>query len=183
MNMNRLNFARAWKFAAAAFVFGCLVSVAPAQVWAQQAKTAQKAAPTATQMQLAREIIKSSGEVRALEPLIPSVMQQTFTNFVQQNPDLQKPLVDTMTALQPEFMKLQPEVNDIMATSFASHFTEAELKDILAFYNTPTGKKYVAEMPKVIQESLATAREWASRLSDRIVARVREEMKKKGHAI
>lgn len=176
--MNRLNFACAWKLAAAAFVFGCFVSASSSQVWAQA-----KTAPTATQMQLARDILKTSGEAKALEPLIPSVMQQAFTNFVQQNPDLQKPLVDTMTALQPEFMKLQPEVVDIMTTSMASHFTEAELKDILAFYNTTTGKKYVAEMPNVIRESLAAAREWASKLSDRIVARVREEMKKKGHTI
>ncbi|HWK01228.1 MAG TPA: DUF2059 domain-containing protein [Xanthobacteraceae bacterium] len=176
--MNRLNFARAWKFAAAAFVFGCFISASSSEVLAQA-----KTPPTAAQMKLARDILQSSGEAKALEPLIPSVMQQAFTNFVQQNPDLQKPLVETMTALQPEFMKLQPEVTDIMTTSMASHFTEAELKEILAFYNTTTGKKYVAEMPKVIQESLAAAREWASKLSDRIVARVREEMKKKGHAI
>ncbi len=176
--MNRLNFARAWKLAAAAFVFGCFVSAASTPVWAQA-----KTAATPAQMQLARDILNASGEARALEPLIPSVMQQTFTNFVQQNPDLQKPLVEAMTALQPEFMKLQPEVVDIMASSFASHFTEAELKDILTFYNTPTGKKYVAEMPKVIQESLAVARDWGSKLSDRVVARLREEMKKKGHTI
>lgn len=176
--MNRLNFARAWKLAAAAFVFGCFVSAASTQVWAQA-----KTAATPAQMQLARDILNASGEARALEPLIPSVMQQTFTNFVQQNPDLQKPLVEAMTALQPEFMKLQPEVVDIMASSFAAHFTEAELKDILTFYNTPTGKKYVAEMPKVIQESLAVARDWGSKLSDRVVARLREEMKKKGHTI
>ncbi len=47
-------------------------------------------------------------------------MQQAYTNFVQQNPDLQKPLVETMTALQPEFMKLQSEITDIMATAYAS---------------------------------------------------------------
>lgn len=176
--MNRLNFARAWKLAAAAFVFGCFVAASSSDVRAQA-----KTPPTAAQMQLARDILQSSGEAKALEPLIPSVMQQAFTNFVQQNPDLQKPLVDTMTALQPEFMKLQPEVTDIMTTAMASHFTEAELKEILAFYNTTTGKKYVAEMPTVIRESLAAARDWASKLSDRIVARVREEMKKKGHAI
>ena len=176
--MNRLNFARACKLAAAAFVFGCFVSMTSTQVWAQA-----KTAPTPAQMQLARDIMNASGEARALEPLIPSVMQQAFANFVQQNPDLQKPLVDTMTALQPEFMKLQPEVTDIMAASFATHFTEAELKDILAFYSTPTGKKYVAEMPKVIQESLASAREWGGKLSEKVIARVREEMKKKGHTL
>ncbi len=171
--MNRLILARAWKFIAAALVFGLVSSVA----------SAQTKAPTPAQVQLARDIINTSGEIHALDPLIPSVMQQAYTNFVQQNPDLQKPLVETMTALQPEFMKLQSEITDIMATAYASHFTEAELKEILGFYNSPTGKKFTAEMPKVMQESLAAAREWGNKFSDKAVARVREEMKKKGYSI
>lgn len=170
--MNRLIVARAWKSIAVAFVFGFFAT----SVMAQKA-------PTQAQVDLARQIITASGEVRALQPLIPSVMQQTYTTFVQQNPDLQKPLVETMQQLQPEFMKDQAEVTDLMARSYASHFTEAELKEILGFYNTPTGKKLVAELPKVIEESLAGAREWAVKFSDKVVARVREEMKKKGHAI
>jgi hypothetical protein len=140
-------------------------------------------APTAAQVNLARQIITISGEIHALDPLIPSVLQQTYTNFVQQNPDLQKPLVEVMKVLQPEFMKKQDEVTSMMATTYASHFTEAELKEILAFYNTPTGKKMVAELPKVLQQSLSSAREWGTKLSEQVVARVREEMKKKGHTI
>ncbi len=172
--MNRLILARAWKSLALAFVFGLAASVASAQ----SAK-----APSPAQVELARQIINTSGEIHALDPLIPSVMQQAYTNFVQQNPDLQKPLVETMTALQPEFMKLQSAITDIMATAYASHFTEAELKEILGFYNSPTGKMFTAEMPKVMQESLAAAREWGNKFSDRAVARVREEMKKKGYSI
>jgi len=170
--MNRLIPARAWKSVAAAFILSLAASAAPAQK-----------APTPAQLQLARDIINTSGEAHALDPLIPSVMQQAYANFVQQNPDLQKPLVETMQALQPEFMQKQAEVTDMMANAYASHFTEAELKEILAFYNTPTGKKMVGELPKVMQESLASAREWGARFSEQVVARIREEMKKKGHAI
>jgi hypothetical protein len=170
--MNRLIVARAWKSLAAALLLSFVAGTASAQK-----------APTAAQVNLARQIITISGEIHALDPLIPSVLQQTYTNFVQQNPDLQKPLVEVMKVLQPEFMKKQDEVTSMMATTYASHFTEAELKEILAFYNTPTGKKMVAELPKVLQQSLSSAREWGTKLSEQVVARVREEMKKKGHTI
>jgi hypothetical protein len=170
--MNRLILARAWKSVAAALFLGLIASAASAQK-----------APTPAQVELARQIINTSGEVHALDPLIPSVMQAAYTNFVQQNPDLQKPLVETMQALQPEFMQKQAEVADMMANAYASHFTEAELKEILAFYNTPTGKKMVGELPKVMQQSLASAREYGNKLSEQLVARIREEMKKKGHTI
>jgi hypothetical protein len=170
--MNRLILARAWKSVATALFLTLIAGAASAQK-----------APTAAQVDLARQIINASGEVHALDPLIPSVMQAAYTNFVQQNPDLQKPLVETMQALQPEFMQKQAEVADMMANAYASHFTEAELKEILAFYNTPTGKKMVGELPKVMQQSLASAREYGNKLSEQLVARIREEMKKKGHAI
>ncbi len=170
--MNRLILARAWKSVAAALFLGLIAGAASAQK-----------APTPAQVELARQIINTSGEVHALDPLIPSVMQAAYTNFVQQNPDLQKPLVETMQALQPEFMQKQAEVADMMANAYASHFTEAELKEILAFYNTPTGKKMVGELPKVMQQSLASAREYGNKLSEQLVVRIREEMKKKGHTI
>ncbi len=172
--MNRLVLARAWKSVAVAVVFGLMSSIASAQ----PAK-----APSAANLQLARDIINVSGTGHVFDSIVPSVMQQAFTNFLTQNPDLQKPLVETMQALQPEFTKRQPEVIDIMATAYASHFTEAELKDILAFYNSATGKKMVAELPKIGEESVAEARTWGNKLSEQVVLRVREEMKKKGHTI
>jgi hypothetical protein len=41
----------------------------------------------------------------------------------------------------------------------------------------------VAELPKVAEESLAQARGWGNKLMEQVIARVREEMKKKGHTI
>jgi hypothetical protein len=172
--MNRLILARAWKSVAVALVFGLMSPLASAQ----QAK-----APPPANVQLARDIINVSGTGHIFDSIVPSVMQQAFTNFVTQNPDLQKPLVETMQALQPEFQKRQPEVIDIMATAYASQFTEAELKEILAFYNSATGKKLVASLPKVGEESVAEARAWGNKLSEQVTTRVREEMKKKGHTI
>jgi uncharacterized protein len=172
--MNRLILARAWKSVAVALVFGLMSSMASAQ---------QGKAPSPANLQLARDIISVSGTGHVFDSIVPSVMQQAFTNFLTQNPDLQKPLVETMTALQPEFQKQQSEVIDIMANAYASHFTEAEMKDILAFYNSASGKKMIAELPKIGEESVTQARAWGTKLSEQVVARVREEMKKKGHTI
>jgi hypothetical protein len=41
---------------------------------------------------------------------------------------------------------------------YATYFTEAELKDMLAFYNTPGGKALVAKTPAIIQEKIAFGR-------------------------
>jgi hypothetical protein len=129
--MNRLTFNRAGKLCAAALVFGLMTTLASAQ--------GAKKPPSPAQVQLAKEIVTVTGQAHMFDPVIPSVMQQAYTNLLQQNPDLQKPLFETMKTLQPEFQKRQAEVVDIMSTSYAAHFSEAEMKEILAFYNTATG--------------------------------------------
>jgi len=42
-----------------------------------------------------------------------------------------------------------------LAQLYADTYTEAELRDIIAFYQTPTGQKTIAKMPVLMQQSLA----------------------------
>ena len=59
----------------------------------------------------------------------------------------------------------------------------AELKEIVAFYSTPTGKKLVGELPKVAEATLYKIREIGDKISAEVASRLREEMKKRGFAI
>jgi hypothetical protein len=42
-----------------------------------------------------------------------------------------------------------------LAKLYADNYTEAELKEIIAFYQTPAGQKTIAKMPVLMQQSLA----------------------------
>jgi hypothetical protein len=64
---------------------------------------------------------------------------------------------------------------------YAQRFTEQEIKDTLAFYKSPLGKKLLAEEPAFFDQSMAHAQDWANKLSEQVIARMRAEMKKKGH--
>jgi hypothetical protein len=83
------------------------------------------------------------------------------------------------TDLAPRFDELTAEV----AKLYAAHFTEAELKELLAFYKSPLGAKLISEQSKVGEEGLKFAQDWANRLSDQVIANMREELKKRGHAL
>jgi len=176
--MNRPTVARALQAGALAIAIGFITS----SVSAQQ-PAAKNPPPNAVQVQLAREIIEASGAARAFEPIIPTIVQQTYAQLVQQNPDLQKSLLEVAQAMGPEFLKRQPEVVEIMTQTYASHFTEAELKDLVTFYRSPTGKKLVTELPQVLEESFAKAREWGNKIQEQVTARIREEMGKRGNKI
>ena len=68
-----------------------------------------------------------------------------------------------------------------MALLYATHFTEPELKAILVFYQSPVGKKLLVEQPTVVDASMRFAQDWANKLSDQVIAKMREELKKRGH--
>ncbi len=55
------------------------------------------------------------------------------------------------------------------------------MKNILAFYQSPLGQKVLAEEPKAIDESMSNAGTWADNLSEDVMDKMRDEMKKRGH--
>ena len=144
---------------------------------------AQVPNPSASHLAVARDVVEASGATRAFDTVIPVMLQQSYNMFVQQNPDLQKPLQESIVAIRPEFDNRRGEIRDIVALVYTKKFSEPELKELLAFYRSATGKKFVAEIPSVLEESFARTQEWGAKLSEDVVARLRVEMKKRGHAI
>lgn len=139
--------------------------------------------PSVAALQTAQEIIKVTGATGLFVPLIPGVIEQAKNLFLQQNPALSKDLNEIVlqmrTDLAPRFEELTSEV----ARLYAIHFTEAELKEVLAFYKTPVGMKLITEQPRVGEEGLKFAQDWANQLSDQVISKMRDELKKRGHAL
>lgn len=157
--------------AAAAVIAALIFYAAPAG--AQQ--------PTPAAVELARQLIVLKGGAPLYESVIPGVIEQAKNIYMQQNPMLQKDLDATAAALRTEFEPRKAELLTEVAKLYAARFTEQELKDVLAFYQTPVGKKMLAEEPKVIDQSMTLAQSWGNHFSDEVMAKFRDEMKKRGH--
>jgi hypothetical protein len=139
--------------------------------------------PSPASVQLAREVVLASGATRSFEGVIPSILQQSLSVFVQQNPDLQKELTESTKAIAPGLEKRASEIVDIIASVYATRFTQAELKELLTFYQSAVGKKFVTLLPNVLEESFVKTQEWGGKLSEQVVQQLRAEMKKRGHTI
>lgn len=139
--------------------------------------------PTPEAVDTARKIIAIKGGDALFKPLIPGVIEQGKSMFEQQNPMLGKDLREVANKLRVEFEPRMAEVTTEVAKVYASHFTEKELKDLLAFYQSPLGRKVVTEEPKALDQSMQFAQAWSRKFSDEVVAKIRAEMKKLGHDI
>ena len=142
---------------------------------------AQTKKPSAASMQVARQLIKVTNTTAVFDPLIAGVVEQAKLLLLQQNPDLGKDLNEVALKLREQLKPRFSQITDEVALLYAQTFTEQELKNILAFYKTPTGQKLLQKQPKVIDASMSFAQTWANKLSDEVLAKMREMMKKKGH--
>lgn len=137
--------------------------------------------PSAASIATAKELANITGSTALFTPLIAGVVEQAKLLYLQQNPGLAKDLNEISTKLRTDLTPRFSELTDEVARLYASNFTEQELKDILAFYKSPVGKKVLANQPKVVDASMKFAQAWANKLSDEVIGKMREELKKKGH--
>ena len=164
--MNTATFARRGFHAALALAFfGCAV---PALAQQQ---------PSANAIAMAKELLVAKGATAMFEPLIPGMIETMKNNILPTNPGLFKDLSEVAAKLRTE---LAPRRNEI-ARLYAQKFSEAEIKDILAFYKSPVGKKFATEEPAVIDQGLQRAEAWSHKINEEVTKRFSEEMKKKGH--
>lgn len=166
----------------AVFVAAAL-SAAPALAQNQPAPAAQAPQPTAAQIALAKQLLDVNGEAKSFDALIPNVVEQAAGSFVQANPDLIRDLREVAASLVPQFENRRGEINEILARTYAAQFSDAELKALIAFYQTPVGKKLVEKRPIILDTGMRGVQLWSQRFAREVEVKVREEMKKRGFTI
>jgi len=156
-----------------AAITGALVAISP---WAHSQQ------PSAAAMASARELIATTGATTLFSPLIPGVVEQAKLLFLQQNPTIGAQLNEVAAKVRTDLAPRFSEITDQVAKFYATAFTDQELKAIIAFYHTPAGKKLLDEQPKIADASMRFTQEWANKLSDEVIGKMREELQKRGIA-
>ena len=57
-----------------------------------------------------------------------------------------------------------PQLEDILAAVYDRHFTADELRQLLAFYRSPIGRKMLSEQPGILRESMAAGQQWGQKV-------------------
>jgi hypothetical protein len=169
-------------YAMAALIALALAGTA-GQASAQGAASNAVHEPSQAAVLLAKQILEAKHADKIFEPLIRGVVIKTRDFFMQTNFMWGKDLNEVADNLIKQYSVRSGELMNDAARIYASHFTEAELKQLLAFYQSPLGQKVIAEEPKTADESMAMAGSWADKLSEVVMSKMRAEMKKRGHDI
>ncbi|MBX7226775.1 MAG: DUF2059 domain-containing protein [Chitinophagales bacterium] len=73
---------------------------------------------------------------------------------------------------------LNTSINDLvemLTPIYKEYLTLEDLEGIIAFYESPVGKKYVDNLPFITEESMKVGKEWGQEIAEKII----EKMEKK----
>ncbi len=143
---------------------------------------AQDAQPSAAAIGYASKLFVDIGMKSSLDQVVPALLAELERTITTTRPELKDPLHQTLVALQPDYVKTEDAVLADSAKALASHMTEEELKETVAFFEGPSGKKFLAVQPVVLGQVGQLARAWREKLSDDMLTRARQEMKQKGYS-
>ena len=67
-------------------------------------------------------------------------------------------------AFKADIQASMDELYDQLVMVYMDAYTEEEIDAIMAFYNTPVGKKMVAKTPEITQRSMQIGQQWGMKL-------------------
>ena len=138
------------------------------------------AQPSAAAIALAKDLIELKGATSMFDPVVNGVIRTHKDFLIRANPNMIKELNEVETQLVNEYAPRRAELHREIAMAYAQHFTEQELKDAIAFYKSPLGKKLLLEEPKVLDTSMRRADAWAQKFANEVQTRLRSELQRRG---
>jgi hypothetical protein len=140
---------------------------------------AQEPSPAA--IATAKEMLTLKNGTTMFERIVPGVIESAKNGLIPTNPSVSKQLGEVAAQLHKELEPKKAELVNEICRIYAQRFTEAELKELLAFYKTPLGQKVIAEEPNALDLSMQRTQAWAETFSELVLSRFRAEMKKRGY--
>ena len=149
---------------------------------APPAQQPQAPQPSPSHLAAARDVVMLSGMTRTFDVIPPEMNEQIKKNAVTR-PELSKDLDQVFESMKPEMELQKQQMVNAAARVYASRISEADLKEIAAFFKSPMGKKYVETQPQILDSMVVEIENWTKQLAEYVMVRVRAEMSKRGHQL
>lgn len=154
--------------------FVATVAVAAAVVLSAPAAARADGAPppqlTTEQLQLATQLVQAIGIQQVADAALQGlelVLVQSLAANNNQPEDKVAPIVDQI--LMPDLKAQEPQFVTAVATLYGQAFTPDEMKQILAFYQTPVGQKLQSLQPGLTHQMVKAGHAWIGQAGEAVL--------------
>jgi hypothetical protein len=137
-------------------------------------------APPDASLAAAQELIVATGASKQFEAVVPLMVKQLEPVLIQMVPGKETEIKEIMALMVERFSERRSEMLDIIAKIYAMKLSEAEMKDLSAFFSKGAGAAFIAKQPEIVTESMAAGQQWGEKIGVEIEQQIRQELQKRG---
>jgi uncharacterized protein len=132
-------------------------------------------------MTAARDLVAVMRFDTQFKAILPTILQTMRPALVQGRPKQYEEAFDaTVPVLLEVFGSRAGEMTEQVAAVYGQTFTVDEMRQITAFYRSPTGQKVLEKMPAVVQQTAVLGQTFGRKLQDELREKIADELRKRG---
>jgi uncharacterized protein len=131
----------------------------------------------------ARELITTMKLSDQFTLMLPMVFKAMKPAIVQNRPDVDRDFDALVPVLQQKMAARINELMEAVVVIYSSNFSAQELRDLIAFYKTPTGQKLLQKTPALTQQTMIAGQKFGQSAGAEAQKEMIEQLRNKGHAL
>jgi len=110
-------------------------------------------------------LLKDTGMVTNMNRLIDLLTPQIIGNLKKSNREINDRMWSEFTNICTEEMQRSlPELEEPIIAIYDANFSADEIKQLVAFYQSPVGRKIAVQLPQLMQQSIAMGQSWGQQV-------------------
>jgi hypothetical protein len=135
--------------------------------WLAPPSLAQPAPETIT---LAKSLLEATRAAQNGDQMTARTMEMFSAALNEANPGRGPEIADLLNqVVAPELRAALPAMDDAMARAFAQNFSADELKQLVAFYRSDIGRKFVSRQPEIYRAQGEAGQALMARIGQKVI--------------
>ncbi len=131
---------------------------------------------------VAKELLQAVRADQTMDQMIQLIMPQQVAAIRNLRPDIPKKVLDRFAELfSAAFSRHKDEFINVAAKTYARHLSEVDMRNVIAFYNTETGRNFLDAQPAMMGELTKINIAMATQIAKNAVQEAVRQLKKEGH--
>ncbi|MEM7425015.1 MAG: DUF2059 domain-containing protein [Pseudomonadota bacterium] len=140
--------------------------------------------PSDDHVKAAREMLRLSQADKMFNGVLPILLKQQVQYVQSIRPNITPEALKRFEEVFDERAKKAVEIVLVqVAEIYAGKFTEAEIAEISAFYNSDVGRKMIATKPELTKDAMSVGIAWGQNIGSELGKEVLRQLKEEGHKL
>lgn len=116
------------------------------------------------------------------EQMADMMVTQSIIQERKRSPNMSKEVEGIISSvIRNVVLEKAPELFLMVEPLYGKYYTHAEIRDLIQFFDSPTGRKYNAVLQPMMNDMMPIAQKWGQELGPVAAKKVVKELKKRGY--